>query len=82
MKVDRNVLIGHTRELEEVMFRVYGDVISDEGLFKANRERNDALLELCRKHKRALDFMEGKPIEPELHFADAVLVGTIGGAAQ
>jgi len=80
-KIDRNVLIGHTKEIEEVMFKVHPDVISDEGLFAANRARNDELTELLRRQKRALDFMEGKPIEPELHFAEAVIVGRIGGGA-
>jgi hypothetical protein len=82
MPISREVLIQHTKELEEVMFRSYPDIITDEGLLRANRERNEALAELCRKQKRALDFMEGKPIEPEVHFGEAVLHGVIAGNAQ
>jgi hypothetical protein len=79
-KIDRSVLIGHTKEIEEVMFKVHPDVISDEGLFTANRKRNEELTELLRQQKRALDFMEGKPLEPEIHFAEAVIIGKIEGS--
>lgn len=74
-KIDRDVLITHTKELEELLMRQYPDIISDQGLLDANRQRNRDLLELCRKHKRVLDFMAGEKVEPENHSAEAVLVG-------
>ena len=40
-----------------------------------------AMREVLHKQKRSIDFMAGNPIEPEVHFAEAVLVGTMGGGA-
>lgn len=41
-------------------------------------EQNDILMELLRKHRRAFDFMQGKPVEPVVHFGEAVLL-PVGG---
>ena len=80
MKIDREVLIRHTKELEELLLRQYPDIISDEGLLSANRQRNADLMELLRNQKRVLDLMAGLPIEPEVHQASAILhaIGGVG----
>jgi hypothetical protein len=41
-------------------------------------EQNDELLVLLKKHRRALEFSQGKTVEPEVHFGEGVLIG-IGG---
>ena len=44
------------------------------------RAMNAALLELIQRHKRALDFQAGEPVEPEVHLGSADLVAVVGGA--
>lgn len=39
------------------------------------------LRELLRHHERALRHMRGEPVEPEVQFAQAVLIGVVGGGA-
>ena len=75
MEFNREVLIGHTKEIEELLMRQYPDIVSDKGLLEANRQRNADLTELLRNQKRVLDLMAGEEIEPEVHEVSAVLHG-------
>jgi hypothetical protein len=47
-------------------------------LLKIRGEQNDVLMETLRKHRRTMDFMAGKAVEPQTHFGEAVLIG-VGG---
>jgi len=47
-------------------------------LLNLRTEQNLALVELLQKHRRAMAFMAGEKIEPELHFGEAVLL-PVGG---
>jgi len=51
-------------------------------LIALRMEQNDALVELLKKHKRTMLFMQGKPYEKEHHSAETVLLpaaGLLGG---
>jgi hypothetical protein len=48
-------------------------------LMELHAERCEILAEIVKRHKRALDFMAGKPVEPEQHFGEAVLLPVFGG---
>jgi hypothetical protein len=39
----------------------------------------DELIDLLQQQKRVIQFKAGKPVEPEVHFAKAVVVGIVGG---
>jgi hypothetical protein len=41
-------------------------------------EQNERLDELIKKHRRVLRFHAGLPVEPEVHYGEAVLFG-LGG---
>lgn len=66
--------------LVEFNRRCNGVTDKDE-LIKITRERIEVVKDLVKKHERLLDFMEGKKIEPQQHFGEAVLlpVGGMGG---
>lgn len=44
------------------------------------REQLDILEDMVIRHRRALDWMEGKPVKPMTHFGEGVLIGVFGGA--
>ena len=50
-------------------------------LLDIRTRQNDELADLLGWHRRALDHMAGKPVEPIAHEATAVLVGVVGGTA-
>ena len=50
--------------------------VTDKATHMAERTKyNDELLELIHKHQRAIQFMEGKEVKPEIQFGEAVVVG-------
>ena len=50
--------------------------ITDRATLIAERTKyNDELLQLIHKHQRAIQFMEGKEVQPEMQFGEAVVVG-------
>jgi len=70
-------------ELAEMKAYKNGDLAGGPGWLAAivdNRvEEHEILIEALRRHKRELDLMAGEKIEPEVHFAQATLVGRMGG---
>jgi hypothetical protein len=44
-------------------------------------EQNAALLELLTQQRRAIEHMLGKPIDPQTHFGEAIVIGAFGGNA-
>jgi hypothetical protein len=63
-------------------YNVRANGVTDKATLIALRvEQNEALCELLAKHRRALDFMAGKPVKPVAHTAEAVLIGVVGGLA-
>jgi hypothetical protein len=54
-------------------------VVDKEALLTLRLEQNAALTEALKKHRRVLEFMLGKPVEPEMHFGSAVLLPAFGG---
>jgi hypothetical protein len=70
------------RELQDVLIdynrRASGQ--TDESFLVALRlEQNTVLAEVVRKQRRHLRLMNGEKIEPEIHYAEAVLIGTGSG---
>jgi hypothetical protein len=55
-------------------------VTDRDQLIARRREQQGVLMELMRKHRRVMDYMQGKPVEPETHFGEAVLLPA-GGLA-
>lgn len=53
--------------------------VTDKATLIALRiEQADYLIELLKKHRRTMDFMQGKPVEPVTHFGEAILL-PVGG---
>lgn len=76
------VVEGHSRELMDLItqFNARASGVTDkEELLAIRLEQNAAMVELLRGHRRALQFMAGLPVEPQVHTAEAVLVGVMGG---
>jgi hypothetical protein len=70
------------RELEVAIvgFNRQANGISDRNeLLKIRREQNAVLAEAVARHKRAMDYLKGKPIEPQMHFGESVLLGEGAG---
>jgi hypothetical protein len=70
------------RQLEEAVVgfnrRANGVTDRDE-LLMIRREQNEVLAEAVARHRRAMNALEGKPIEPQVHFGESVLIGVGGG---
>jgi hypothetical protein len=69
------------RELTAVIVdynRKASGVTDKAKLIALRTEQADLLIELLKKHRRAMDFMQGKPVEPVMHFGEAVLL-PVGG---
>jgi hypothetical protein len=43
---------------------------------------NDLLAEMAHRHRRAIDFVAGREVKPEVQFASGVLIGVGGGGFQ
>jgi hypothetical protein len=56
-------------------------VTGKDQLIALRMEQQSILMELLKKHRRAMDHMQGKPVEPETHFGEAILLpaGGFGG---
>jgi len=59
--------------------RVFGITDRDK-LIALRTEQAELLMDLIKKHRRTMDFMQGKPVEPVTHFGEAVLL-PVGGIA-
>lgn len=73
---------AHKKEILDLITvfnqKVNGVTAKDE-LTQFRLDLNSQLTELLRQQTRALKFMRGEYVEPETHFAEAVLVGTLVG---
>lgn len=72
----------HMRELQQCIneFNARASGKTDRAeLCEIRLEQINALTDVLHKHKRTLDFMAGKPYEPEMHFGEAVVTGVFGG---
>lgn len=75
------VLDGLAREIQQnlVEFNARASGLTDKAeLLELRLAQNEALAELLRKQRRALQFMAGQKIEPEVHFGEVILQGTGG----
>lgn len=69
------------RELQEVLntYNAKSNGITDKATLLALRlEQNSVLAEVLRKQRRHLRFMNGEKIEPETHYAEAIITGRGG----
>jgi hypothetical protein len=70
-----------TKELQENLVR-YNQKANGESdkqkLIELRLEQNDVLVDLLKKHRRVMLYMAGKPIDPEMHFGESVLL-PVGG---
>jgi len=53
-------------------------ITDKEKLIEIRMRQNDILVELLRKHRRGMLYIQGKPYEPETHIVESVLIGTGG----
>ena len=77
------VFDAHMRELQQLINEgnaAASGVTDKDRLCAMRLEHIAKLTELLRLHKRTLDYLAGKPYEPELQFGEAVVTG-VGGAA-
>jgi hypothetical protein len=49
-------------------------VTDRDTLISLRMEQNELLTALLKKHRRAMEFMQGKTVEPEMHFGEGVLL--------
>ena len=78
------VFHAHMQELQACIEKcnaASSGVTNKEELLAMRLKHIAEIVEVLRQQKRALDFMAGNKVEPEAHFAEAVLVGTMGGGA-
>lgn len=54
-------------------------ITDKETLAKLRLEQNANMVELLRKQRRALEFMLGMEVTPEVQFAEAIIEGKGGG---
>jgi hypothetical protein len=78
---DRQIFDYHTIEIARIM-REHAEIAAGKTgaeLLAVRRAENAALMETCARQKRALALLAGDPIEPEMHFGEAVLLPAFGG---
>jgi len=78
------VLAGLAREIQSVInnYNALENGVTDkQKLVEMRIEQNIKLLDLLRQQRRALQFMAGEKIEPEMHFGEGVLIGTFGATS-
>jgi hypothetical protein len=76
------VIDAHTRELQGLLIEFNGHTngVTDKAELCALRLRQIAVLrDVLHRHKRALDYMAGNPIEPEVQFGEAIVHAVMGG---
>jgi hypothetical protein len=66
------VIVGYNR-------KTFGITDMDK-LIALRTEQAELLMDLIKKHRRTMDYMQGKPVEPVTHFGEAVLL-PVGGLA-
>lgn len=87
MVTDNNAHLAFFRDLAQELESIvisyntmaFGLMGKDE-LLKLRLEQNDRMMEMLKKHRRTMDYMQGKPVEPMAHSAEAVLL-PVGGMA-
>jgi len=75
--------IAKQLEAAVVEFNQRANGITDrDQLLALRREQNEVLAEAVARHRRAMDYLEGKPVKPQVQFAEAVLLGVGAGGAS
>lgn len=65
------------RNIVEFNRRLSG-VEDKDAICALRREQYERIEEMIGRHKRAIDFMQGNPVEPQHHFGEAVLLPVFG----
>src|SRR5262245_52632915 len=55
------------------------EILSRADMLALRLEQNQRLADLLHQHRRALRFMNGDPVEAEVQFGEAIVIGTMGG---
>ncbi len=81
----RQITILHeiAMELENniVQFNRQANGLTDAAkLIELRLRQNEVLTEIVQRHKRHLDFMQGKPVDPQMHFGEVILLPSFGGS--
>lgn len=56
-------------------------LVEKKALLELRLKQNIELTEILRQQRRALNYHLGNPIEPEIHYAEGVLIGVGAGAS-
>lgn len=76
------VLDGLAKEIENLVvhYNVRANGVTDKAaLIELRLVQNEDLTTLLAEQLRVLKFMRGDPIEPKVHFAEAIINGSSGG---
>lgn len=78
------ILDSYTHDAQRVIFK-YNELTNGKKdkaeLLELYLARNAELTELLRQQTRAIRYMKGEKVEPEVQFAEAVIEGTFGGGS-
>jgi len=69
-----------TAAIVEYQRKTFG-IVDRNKLIALRTEQAELLMDLIKKHRRTMDFMQGKKVEPMAHSAEAVLFPVLGGNA-
>jgi hypothetical protein len=62
--------------------RLANGITEKVALYELRLKQNAELVEILRQQKRGMDWYLGRPIEPETHVAEAVMVAVGSGTMQ
>src|SRR5262245_31913044 len=68
------------RNLSDYDLRAVG-IGSKAEMLELRLEQNQRLADLLHQHRRALNFMAGNKVEPEVQFGEAIVIGAMGGGS-
>jgi len=54
-------------------------ITGKEQLAEIRSKQYEILTEIVNRHKRTIDFILGKPVAPQQHFGEAILLPVFGG---
>jgi hypothetical protein len=77
-----DLFLHHLQEIDELIcqYRDLAEGKDGPDLMAIAQAGNAAIAELVERQGRALKFLAGEKIEPEVQFAEGVLIGIGGGA--
>jgi hypothetical protein len=82
MTVNGDLFLHHLQEIDELIcqYRDLADGKEEMELLVIAINGNAAIAELVARQGRALKFLAGEKVDPEVQFAEGVLLGIGGGA--